>query len=278
MAWYYFVLFFIFGTIVGSFLNVVLYRMRTGRSLNGRSHCMSCNEKLTWYELIPVVSYVALLGRCRHCGASIPLRYLSVEVLTGALCVFLLHYWGMFYVPLIIHTILWLFLIVVIVYDLRHTIIPDELTLGIGGIALLNLSYTTFLSHSYEDALSTLLGGVGGGAFFYILWRVSAGRWIGLGDAKLAVPLGIMGGSSIVLHMIVLSFWVGALISVGMLFLSYCYKKGKTALRFLPRNLTMKSEVPFAPFLILGFFLAYYVHVDIFALTFTFLAFISTPL
>ncbi len=275
MEWYYLALFFVFGTIVGSFLNVVLYRLRTGRSLNGRSHCMSCGEGLAWYELIPVLSYLSLLGRCRHCGASIPVRYLSVEILTGAVCAFLFSYWGFAYVSLVLHTLLWFFLILIVVYDLRHTIIPNELTIGVGVIAVVNLCYEVYLTHSFDGALLTVVAALGGGAFFYLLWRISHGRWIGLGDAKLAVPLGIMGGSAVVLHMIVLSFWVGAVLSVGLLLLSHLYKRGKTALHFLPRNLTMKSEVPFAPFLILGFFLAYYVNVDIFVLSFAFLTFLS---
>jgi prepilin signal peptidase PulO-like enzyme (type II secretory pathway) len=113
---------------------------------------------------------------------------------------------------------------------------------------------------------SDVFAGVGVGAFFYALWHVSKGKWIGLGDAKLALPLGIIAGTAGAFSIVVLSFWIGAAVSLFFLALSHLIEKGKTVLRFLPGQLTMKSEVPFAPFLILGFICAHIFHADIFVI------------
>lgn len=258
---------FAFGAIIGSFLNVVIYRIHTGRSLNGRSHCMTCGETLQWYELFPIFSYLALGARCRTCDAYIPSRYLLVELCTGILFVFLYTLFAHNPVSLILHAILGSLLMIVAVYDLRHTIIPDELTYGVGFLALLLLLYDAFLSHDLFGSFYDLLAGLGAGSFFFALWYFSKGKWIGLGDAKLAVPLGVIAGVAGALSMVVLSFWIGALVSVTLLLLARFLEKGKTVLHFLPRHLTMKSEVPFAPFLILGFFAAHYFHANIFAIT-----------
>lgn len=258
---------FLLGTIVGSFLNVLIYRLHTGRSLGGRSHCMSCRKTLEWYELIPLFSYLFLQGRCKGCDSYIPYRYLLVELLTGVSYVLLFLYFKDAYILLGLHAVHASVLIVIAVYDLRHTIIPDELTLSVGGVALVILGYTAFLRGEWSHVLFDVLSGIAAGSFFYLLWRMSKGRWIGLGDAKLALPLGALAGASSALSMVVLSFWIGALVSVFLLLVSYLYRKGKTVLRFPRSGFTMKSEVPFAPFLILGFIAAYYLNANIFDIT-----------
>jgi leader peptidase (prepilin peptidase) / N-methyltransferase len=266
--WYIYL--FVLGTLIGSFLNVVIYRLHTGRSVNGRSHCMSCGETLRWYELFPIVSYLFLRARCKYCSAYIPLRYLAVELLTGL--VFMLIFYAIEFEPasLVFHLILAALLIVITLYDIRHTIIPDELTIGVG---VLSVAYVVLLSNGaigYPSLVSvgTALGaGVGAWAFFYMLWRVSKGKWLGLGDAKLALPLGVIAGSGSVVSMIVLSFWVGAAISLILLLFKRIFEAGTTTLRFPLPRLTIQSEVPFAPFLILGFLLAHLFHADIFVIT-----------
>lgn len=258
---------FVFGLIIGSFLNVVIYRIHTGRSLEGRSHCMTCGETLKWYELFPVLSYIGLRARCRSCDAYIPVRYLIVELLTGVLFVFLYTLFSHNPVLLILHAVLGSLLMVIAVYDLRHTIIPDELTFGVGFLALALLIYHTLLTRDLLGSLYDAGCGVLAGGFFFALWYFSKGKWIGLGDAKLALPLGVIAGVSGALSMVVLSFWIGAGISVSLLILGKLFEKGKTFLHFLHGCLTMKSEVPFAPFLILGFITAHYLHANIFALT-----------
>ncbi len=269
METYFLIMAFVLGTLIGSFLNVVLYRFHTGRSLNGRSHCMSCGETLTWYELFPIVSYLFLRARCKFCGAYIPLRYLLVELLTGA--VFLLMF-VLFRENLILFgffSIFSVFLILITVYDIRHTIIPDELTLALLGLAVFKILFLpngTLEIASISSILFSLLAGAGASFFFYLLWKVSEGRWLGLGDAKLAFPLGMIAGTGAV-SMVVLSFWIGAGISIALLGVKKIMESGTTSLRFPMGRLTIHSEVPFAPFLILGFLLATLFHADIFQIT-----------
>ncbi len=267
------VMVFVFGAIIGSFLNVVIYRMHTGKSLNGRSHCMTCGVHLSWKELFPVLSYLALRAKCRHCTAYIPWRYLFVEVLTGVSFLFLYTMYAHDLFLFALHALLASALIVIAVYDMRHTIIPDELTLMVGGVAIAMQGYQFLLSRDVFALLYTCVGAFCAALFFWGLWYVSKGRWIGLGDAKLALPLGLIVGSGGAFSMVVLSFWIGAGISLILLGVQRALKRGKIALPFLPNPLTIKSEVPFAPFLILGFLCVHLFNADIFEIIIFFLPF-----
>lgn len=267
IVWY--VVAFILGTIIGSFLNVVLYRLHTGKSLQGRSHCMSCGKTLSAHELVPIFSYLILRGRCKGCGAFIPPRYLYVELLTGLSFLLVWHLFAPSGVLLLFYAALFSFLILITVYDIRHTIIPDELTAFVGALAFIALCYELWETHDFTLTLSRLLAGLSAAFFFWGLWRISHGRWIGLGDAKLALPLGILVGIGGVFSMVVLSFWVGAIISLALLGLKRFFQKGKTRLRFLSGPRTIKSEVPFAPFLVSGFLLVHLFHADIFDIVYT---------
>jgi leader peptidase (prepilin peptidase)/N-methyltransferase len=263
-----YVIAFIFGTIIGSFLNVVIYRLHTGKSLNGRSHCMSCGEELYWYELFPIVSYLFLRGRCGACSAHIPSRYFTVELLTGLSFLVVWHYFSYNLFLLAVHLILVAILMIILVYDMRHTIIPDELTIAVGAVALMLLGYTFYETRDVASALLSIGAGLCAAFFFWGLWFMSKGRWIGLGDAKLALPLGVVVGIGGVFSMVVLSFWIGAGVSLLLLGLERLLKRGKTHLHFLASPLTIKSEVPFAPFLIAGFLLVHILHADIFTITY----------
>lgn len=256
----------LFGLIIGSFLNVVLYRFNTGKSVTGRSRCLSCGQILSWLDLIPVVSYLWRRGRCAYCGARIPVRYVLVEIATGGLFLLSLYVVGLS-VLLPLYFILMALLMCVVVYDMAHTIIPDRfviiLVVCAGAIAILESWGDT---HAY--ALRAL-GGALSFLFFASLWLLSEGRWVGLGDAKLALPLGIIASWPTSLSMLILSFWVGAAVSVTLLMAQRLLQRGQQRLRFLPVSLTIKSEVPFAPFLVVGFFLAHFFAVDAFDLIFS---------
>ncbi len=248
--------FFGFGVIIGSFLNVVLYRLHTGKSLRGHSHCLSCGRRLSALELVPLLSYLGLRGRCHACRSYIPVRYFLVELLTGLLFVAVyLAVADLF--TLLIGLAFVSVLVVVAVYDLRHFIIPDELVFVLTGLAVLGAGYELVetadpLAFTYDMGTAFL-----GTAFFYLLWHASQGRWLGFGDVKLAFPLGLMVGCAGVFSMIVFSFWVGAFVGILVLVLQRVTKRGKFRLRFLRRHLTMKSAVPFAPFLIMGFLIVW---------------------
>ncbi len=250
--WYQYTLVVLFGLVIGSFLNVYIYRFHTGRSLTGSSHCLSCARPLAWYELLPVFSYLALRGRCRTCGSYIPFRYVLVEVLTASL--FLLAY---ILVPLSYMMLLWwsllAVLVVIVVYDLYHLIIPNELVVSVAVLTL--LMFMAALSWQWLPVLfiGHAAAAIGAFAFYGGLWLVSKGRWIGLGDAKLAAPLAFLLGPWETFSFVVLSFWIGAGLSIVILLLQRLLKRGQYRLSKYGLTITMKSEVPFAPFLILAF-------------------------
>ncbi len=167
-----------------------------------------------------------------------------------------------------LNLVLVVLLIIVLVYDIRHTIIPDELSIIIGGVALVFIGVTAFLSQEWIEVLYQILAGLGVGGFFGGLWYISKGKWMGLGDAKLGLSLGAIVGPAAAFSVVVFSFWIGAVISLVLIGTQKFLKKGKTGLRFLNTTLTIKSEIPFAPFLILGFLLVHFFHADIFDITY----------
>ena len=245
-------LFFTFGAIIGSFLNVVILRYGT-KSITGRSLCLSCGRTLSWYELIPLVSFLSLRGRCRTCGARISWQYPLVELATGLIFAAVLvktsllfpplSFWSMVYCLLSI--VLWSLLIVIAVYDLRHQIIPDRMVYSFLFLSLLFLvSRLPASPAGGSPLLSDLLGGFALALPFALIWLLSRGRAMGLGDAKLVVGfpwfLGLWGGLSAVIF----GFWMGATVALLLL-----WRKGN--------RLTMKTELPLAPFLIAGLLIVY---------------------
>ncbi len=258
---------FLYGVIIGSFLNVYIYRFHTGKSLSGHSHCLSCAKRLSWTELLPLVSYLTLRGRCRGCGSYIPIRYFIVELITGLLFVFSFVK-ATSILELLIFWFLMSVIIVIAVYDLRHYIIPDALTATAGSVVLLWYGYLYYTGVSLDKLLFNVLAALGGSLFFFLLWRVSKGQWMGFGDVKLVFPLGLLVGYSSVFSMVVFSFWIGAVVSVGLIMIQK-YTRGKLHLRFLAGNLTIKSVVPFAPFLIVASLLVFFTKFDVLTL-FTF--------
>jgi prepilin signal peptidase PulO-like enzyme (type II secretory pathway) len=248
--WYQYTFVFIFGLIIGSFLNVYIYRLHTGKSLAGHSHCLSCGTGLKSYELIPLISYLFLRGRCKTCGCHIPLRYFVVELTTALL------FLGVYSLASDIYELVFLLftmsiLVVITVYDIRHYIIPDSLTavLTLGSV----IWYATLLFRGTEWIVvgESVLAALAGTGFFFLLWFISKGAWLGFGDVKLAFPLGLIAGPGLVFSMIVYSFWVGAAISLLLIGLSKLVR-GQVRLRKWFGRLTIKSVVPFAPFMIAG--------------------------
>jgi leader peptidase (prepilin peptidase) / N-methyltransferase len=254
-----------FGVIIGSFLNVFLYRFHTGKSLSGHSHCLSCGKSLRFYELIPLFSYLALRGRCYGCRSYIPVRYFIVELLTAVLFVFV--FWtSATWFTLLLGLAFVSILIVIAVYDYRHFIIPDELILGLMVLALSQQTYELFRNGDGESFLYKIGTAFLGSLFFFLVWHFSRGKGIGFGDVKLAFPLGLMVAPTGIFSMIVLSFWSGALVGLAILLLQWCFSRGQKYLRFLPGRLTMKSAVPFAPFLIIGFLFVWLCDIDVVSL------------
>jgi prepilin signal peptidase PulO-like enzyme (type II secretory pathway) len=256
------IIFFIFGLIIGSFLNVVILRLNTQKTFGGRSACMSCMNTLSWYELFPVFSYLGLRGRCKNCKTKISIQYPLVELVVGLIFAGLfLKFQDIFFFNTIAfsftyayYAVVFSLLVVIAVYDIRHKIIPDVLSLALAILAFIGLflfdvnNFSVFILHM--PILWDFLAGPLIALPFALLWLVSGGRWMGLGDAKLALGLGWLLGLSAALSGVVIAFWVGAV--VGILLVIFSPKHG------------MKSEIPFAPYLVLGTLLAFIFSLSLF--------------
>lgn len=256
------VAFFILGAIFGSFLDVCVSRFHTGKSINGHSQCMSCGKRLCWHELFPLISFILQKGVCRGCGCKIPARLFLMEVVTGFLFLSGLVA-ASSVVELVWLVVVLLVLLAITVYDYQHYIIPDEFTAVLFGLTAGWLGYQ-YIAETIPaiTVLWTVGASLAGASFFFLLWAVSKGRWLGFGDVKLSVPLGLWVGWSGVFSFIVLSFWVGAVVSVGIL-LFQKYGRGKKTLHLSQETLTMKSAVPFAPFMVIGAALVYLYNIDV---------------
>lgn len=258
-------LIFIFGVVIGSFLNVVIYRLGTGKSfIKGRSMCMSCGKQLAWHELIPVFSFLYLKGRCKKCKTSISYQYIIVEIIMGIiftltalyfLPLFIFHsiYYYLFF--LLLFTVIFSLLIIITVYDIRHKIIPDRLVYPFAIISLFSIFLNSYVVGPLFviPSWSSILAGPIVALPFFLLWLISRGKWMGLGDVKLVLGLGWLLGILLGFSAVILAFWIGAIFSIILLIFS----KGKIG---------MKTQIPFAPFLVLGSLLVFFLNLDIFSI------------
>lgn len=241
------VILFVLGTIVGSFLNVVGLRWGE-KSFNGRSACTSCSTILHWYELIPVVSFVVQWGKCRGCKARISWQYPLIELWTGLIFVSVPY----FFIPV------FCIYVVIFIYDLHHKIIPDNLVYT--SIILSILIPLFFIDYSVLDWLAGPILFV----FFALIWFLSRGRAMGFGDAKLGLSVGLLLGATQGFSAIILAFWIGALGSLVYISLNKIgLFSGKAGFKKSGKGLTMKSEVPFAPAIILGAWISLVFHLNI---------------
>jgi leader peptidase (prepilin peptidase)/N-methyltransferase len=187
-----------------------------------------------------------------------------VEVLTAGL--FVIAFMSIpFGLGLLLWFILMALLVIILVYDLYHLIIPDELVVAVSLIAILIVCQASAWQISTE-LLPHVYAALGAFLFYGGLWKVSAGRWIGFGDAKLALPLACILGPLGTFSFVVFSFWVGASVSVLLLGVQKLLQRGKHRLSKYGFSLTMKSEVPFAPFMIIAFLLVALFKLDVLAL------------
>lgn len=262
------IIFFVFGLIIGSFLNVIIYRLNTKRSFGGRSACLSCRSALSWYELIPLFSFLGLKGRCRNCKTRISIQYPLVELATGLLFAMLFYKFSAqggqdilfifqpaFIITYFYYAVMFSLLIVITGYDLKHKIIPDILSLIFGLLAFIGLFlFTNYIFHFHLPSIWEFLSGVLIAIPFASLWFFSRGAWMGLGDGKLALGLGWLLGLPLAISAVVLAFWIGTIIGLYLVL----FKKGYG----------MKSEIPFAPYLALGAFIAFIFELNLFNISF----------
>ena len=261
---------FVVGAIVGSFLNVVILRskavagltktktplpphLRGGErfslsgggelegmaapagALRGRSHCPYCHKVLSWQELIPILSFVFQRGRCRHCQAKISVQYPFVELTMGMSALIL-------FTPLpktppelltaLLTAAAVALLIILFVIDLRTFLLPD---IFVGLLALVVIVHVALQVTSYKlPVTAPLWGALIGSGFLTLLWLVTFGRGIGIGDIKLMIPLGALFGPAATTLLLLISFVIGGTVAAGLL---------------TTRKATLKTPVPFGPFL-----------------------------
>ena len=238
--------FFFFGLVVGSFLNVLAFRIpeQEGWVAGGRSRCRSCLKKLTWHELIPVVSFLVLRGKCLSCRSAISAQYPLVEVACGIAFLLVWKFSGTaVHISSAAFTMVYaLFglcvLMVVFLTDLRHFLIPDRVMVPAIGIAVFAVALNKFLFLCELPGIPCSASGVLfsqlGAGFFLALVTVSGGRWMGLGDVKLAIFMGLFLGFAKLAVALLIAFFAGSV--VGIILILLCKKN-------------LKSEVPFGAFL-----------------------------
>jgi leader peptidase (prepilin peptidase)/N-methyltransferase len=239
----YFVIF-VFGLSIGSFLNSIIYRLKTEESfLKGRSHCPHCKHDLGWQDLIPILSFIILKGKCRYCQKPIFLQYPLVELATGILFLLIVFHFSSNFLFSIFYLLISCFLIIIFVYDLKYYIIPDKViypTILVSGIWYF-LSGIFLNFYTQQEIINAIYSAFGAASFFLIIVLVSRGRWMGIGDIKLAFFMGLFLSFPGILIALFSAFLVGAVL--GLWLVAFGKK-------------TMKSEVPFGPFLITGTFIA----------------------
>lgn len=234
-----FVIIFIYGLIIGSFLNVVIYRIPRKENIAfPASHCPSCSTRLKWYDNIPLISYILLRGRCRYCDKEISLQYPIVESINGILYLILFKYFG-FGIDFIFYALICSILIAIILIDLKEMIIPDSL---VSSVLALSIIHRVILFIVYKTPLnikSSILGLLIAGLLFLLIVIVSKGG-MGGGDVTLIGVLGFVLGVPLILLNILLSFVLGGVIS---------------SLLLITKIKTRKDPIPFGPFIVLGFFI-----------------------
>lgn len=248
------------GLIIGSFLNVLI--LRYGKNtLGGRSECPACGAQIAWYDNIPVASWLFLRGKCRRCSGRISPQYPIVELLTAAVFILVASSsiesatW-----TLGPHLVVAALLIAIAVYDLYHTVIPDPWVYTLVALAFVSQPLFAYPLPAGVPLWPALLGGPVAALPLFALWLVSKGRWMGFGDVKLALGMGWLLGPVYGVVAVFFAFVIGAAVSLAVLIplphlLRVIGRFGITPLARAPQGFTMKSEIPFGPFLVVSTFI-----------------------
>ncbi|MDD5290572.1 MAG: prepilin peptidase [Patescibacteria group bacterium] len=216
---------FLFGLIIGSFLNCLVWRLHEKEGMWNRSYCPLCRKQIAWYDNIPILSFVLLGGKCRHCRKRISIQYPIVEFLTGVL--FVLSFYFNYQLSITNYEFPFTFnfltltlrdwfviavMIVVFIYDLRWNLILDKVTLpACLAVFILNLVLGT-------GWLSLIVAGAIGGSFFLFQFLISRGKWIGGGDIRLGLLMGFsLGSTGHLILAILAAYFIGSIIGLALI-------------------------------------------------------------
>ncbi len=235
----------IFGLALGSFINALVWRLKTKRNwVSERSVCPHCKHVLAAKDLIPVVSWLTLGGKCRYCKKPISAQYPAIELLTTVLfvCSYLFWPYTLMTVAGVAALVVWLLcliiLVALLVYDLKWMLLPNSL---VAVLTVFAVVFTILRAASSDGVVGLVQSFVSGITFFAIFWTlftVSKGKWIGGGDVKLALPLGLLAGGIAEVFLII---FLASLI--GTLYVLPSLVRGKVK---------VKTKLPFGPLLIIA--------------------------
>jgi leader peptidase (prepilin peptidase) / N-methyltransferase len=265
MILFIYFLIFMLGASLASFALVIADRYKVKSIIRGRSECSTCSHKLSWYELIPVISFIIQLGRCRNCKSRLSPSHLMGELLGGIilLVIFSITVLGSsvfankytpFSIGSAISFIVWLttlpISIAILIYDLRHKMVPAiPLYVLLTMSSIFALYRYFYLDHNYFNLASGIIVALP----YALLFILSRGKWVGLGDVLLYYSFGCLLGLSLGLSMFFVSVWLGAFVTIILLVTH-------------SKEYTLKSEIPFTPFIILAAFYIFIINFDLFGL------------
>ena len=248
----------VLGVCLGSFVNALVWRLHEQEKpgsknkarfaelsiLRGRSMCPKCRHQLTVKDLIPVVSWISLGGKCRYCHRPISRQYPLVELLTAGLFIFSWAFWPLTLSGVgLFEFVFWLIFITgltaLAIYDLKWFLLPNRIIYPLIGLALVQLLVILVFYHGGFSALSSAFWGISIAAgIFYVLFQLSHGKWIGWGDVKFGVLLGMLVG--------------GPLNSILMLFIASCTGTLLSLPLVIAGRAKRDTHLPFGPLLVIG--------------------------
>lgn len=230
----------LFGLLIGSFLNVIIYRVPAKVSLMGRSQCPKCNHLIRAYDNIPVFTWFILRGKCRDCKAPISMRYPLIEAFHGLTWGFLAYHFGMVGIlPVLL--IVFSITLALAMIDFDTMTLPQSLVTATWIVTIVGILSVAFThSHSLSSLERAGLSGLAWGAFYFCLWFFSGGRGLGYGDLKLAPALGMLAG------------WFSLRVSIVGFFGAFIVG-GIPAIILMATGIVKKgTRIPYGPMLIAG--------------------------
>ena len=236
-----YIIVFILGSIWGSFSNVCIHRIPNNKSVvKGRSYCPACNKQIRWYDNIPLLSYIFLKAKCRDCSARIGIKYFIVELICALSFVLVFYLFG-FSLTTLLFFILSIFFVNIFFIDLKHFIIPNQLTFPLMAIGFFKTFNPNLNQYFFPNLIDSMIGGVVGYSIIWIIIfaykKLRKKEGMGLGDAKLLSAIG---------------FWFGWMSIPFILFFSSFIALAYALPSLLNKSKNMSSSIPYGPYLVLG--------------------------